>query len=95
MSRRDTKVPLTKPLLGSRRHCNAGTTMTINDLNLLMGSAIWSFSMILVLLMHFVRVARTQCLTDSSDKHPTAQYVRVFSVGYRCTIYDTVLSVLQ
>jgi len=33
MSRRDTKVLLTKPLLGSRRHCKAGITMASNDLN--------------------------------------------------------------
>ena len=70
-SRRDTKVPLTKPLFGSRRHCEAGTTMAINDLQISMGSAKLSFSMIHVSPMHFVPVAHTYflerylCLADS------------------------------
>jgi hypothetical protein len=56
-------VPLTKPLLGSRRHCKAGTMMANNDLHVLMGSANLSFSMIRVLSMHSVRVARvTTCV---------------------------------
>ena len=97
-------MPLTRPLLGSRRHCKAGAMMASNDFHLLMGSAKLSFSMVHVIPMHFVRVAHTCSLERYLahwDADITSYTYRISRVLGRlpvpvahCTIYGT-LSVLQ
>ena len=97
-SRRDTKVHLTKPLLGSRRHCEAGTTMTIIVMifHLLMGSSRLSLDGSRSTYAVFPRYPYLRhghlCLTDSLGcgyKIPLLT-IRVFSVGYRwLPLYDT------